>query len=91
MPSADIPDGFITPPRDKVAEDAGNSWLVRPMQVDDTKAVDVGPGTFPGIATQVAADLVMPIYANSVTIVKHFRERKVSHTRNSFSFNTNAV
>ena len=70
MPSADIPKEFITPTRDKVVEDAGNSWLVRSMQVDSTKAVDVGPGTFPGIATQVAADLVMPIYANSVTIVK---------------------
>jgi len=66
----DIPEGFYTPTRDDVVADAKNSWTVRSLEADPTKAVDVGPGTFPGLVAEVLGDLAMPQYANQLTVAK---------------------
>lgn len=63
----DLPEDFYAPTRDKVVQDAQDSFLVRHMSVDPTKALDVGPGSFPAIASEVLADLAMPHYANEVS------------------------
>lgn len=71
----DIPEGLYTPTRDGVVADAKNSWTVRSLEADPTKAVDVGQGTFPGTLAEVLGDLSMPHYANETTIAKSWLVR----------------
>jgi hypothetical protein len=72
---ADIPDDFYTPTRDREVQLNLAAWLTRHMEVDPTKAVDVGPGTFPAIAAEVVADLAMPHYANELATAKSWLVR----------------
>lgn len=66
----DIPEGLYTPTRDAVVADAKNSWTVRSLEVDPTKAVDTGSGTFPAVVAEVLGDVAMPHYANEIAIAK---------------------
>lgn len=71
----DIPDDFHAPTRDDVVADAKNSWLVRHMEANPDKAVDVGPGSFPATFAEVVGDLAMPHFANETTTVKRWLVR----------------
>lgn len=71
----DIPEDFYTPTRDREVEANKRSWEVRHLEVDDSKPVDVGPGTFPAIAAEVVADLVMPHYSNELVTAKSWLVR----------------
>lgn len=81
MPVPDVPNGFITPIRDAVEADAKNSFLVRQMQADPTKTVDVGPKSFPDVASKVIADIAMPIYANDLACVRSWLVRNTFGAR----------
>jgi hypothetical protein len=69
---ADIPDEIHSPTRDEVVTDAKNSYVVRSMEANPDKAVDVGEGTFPAVLAEVVGDLAMPHYANAVTSAKRW-------------------
>lgn len=72
---ADLPEDFYAPTRDQAVADAKASWLVRQMEADPDKAVDVGEGSFPAVVAEVVADLAMPHYANEIAITKRWLVR----------------
>lgn len=59
-----IPEDLILPTREDEVQRGLNSWLVRSLSAEPGRAVDVGPGSFPAVAAEVVADMVMPVYAD---------------------------
>lgn len=76
MAETDIPEDFVTPTRDEIVDDATNSWLVRQTEIDPTKAYKVGPGSFPYAASQVMADMVLPVYGDIVAVARSWSVRQ---------------
>ena len=69
---ADIPENLYTPTRDAEKQANLDSWVARHTSADPTRAVDVSPGSFPDVASEVIADMVMPLYGNQVAISKRW-------------------
>ena len=61
---------LILPTLPEIAENFRDAWYARSYQADPTKPVDVGPGTIPYVASNVVADVVLPLYANHDKIAR---------------------
>ena len=72
---------IILPEREDIAKDVRNAWLVRSLQADPDRPVDIGKGTIPAIVGEVMADTLLPLYANHDKIERSFSVRNMTGAR----------
>lgn len=68
VPEIDI----ILPEREDIASDARNSWAARGAQANPSNPIDVSKGSFPYVAGEVMADVLLPFYANHQRIAQGY-------------------
>lgn len=72
---------IILPSRADIAKDARDAWQVRGLQANPDTPIDISKGSFPYIAAEVAADILLPFYSNHDKIERSFSVRNMTGER----------